>query len=118
VSSRKYFCVLQVSLPAASVLSNLCTNVDGVGVGVVAALWTLNSKYYFSYVLFVSLVHFCNFTQLNCWMKSVLATFTGIIFIAVIASQVMKATHCKHVLINVQEMIVWGRTSLSWNVIP
>ncbi|CAH1174032.1 unnamed protein product [Phaedon cochleariae] len=28
----------------------------------------------FSYLLFVGFVHFFNFTQLNCWMKSILAT--------------------------------------------
>ncbi|CAH1127277.1 unnamed protein product [Ceutorhynchus assimilis] len=33
------------------------------------------------YPIFVGLVHFCNFTQLNCWMKSSLATIISLIFI-------------------------------------
>lgn len=36
--------------------------------------------YLYSYLLFVSMIHFCNFTQLNCWMKSSLATVFGITF--------------------------------------
>nr|XP_023013791.1 adenylate cyclase type 9 [Leptinotarsa decemlineata] len=31
----------------------------------------------YSYLLFVGLMHFCNFTQLNCWMKNILASVSS-----------------------------------------
>lgn len=34
----------------------------------------------FTYPLFVGLLHFCNFTQLNCWMKNVIATVLSAVF--------------------------------------
>lgn len=68
-----------VSLPLISVFTNFsCTNfVENDG-----------SAEFFCYLFFVGLVHFCNFTQLNCWMKSTLASFAGILFIVVVASKV------------------------------
>ncbi|XP_047113588.1 adenylate cyclase type 9 [Schistocerca piceifrons] len=66
-----------VSLPVISVLVNfVCLNFEEAS----------NADFYYSYLLFVSLVHFCNFTQLNCWMKSCLATLAGVCYIALIAS--------------------------------
>lgn len=38
------------------------------------------SDYLYSYLLFVSIIHFCNFTQLNCWMKNTLVTILGVAF--------------------------------------
>nr|CAD7453577.1 unnamed protein product [Timema tahoe] len=67
-----------VSLPIVSILVNFtCLN----------SLIDSSMDYYFSYLLFVGLVHFCNFTQLNCWMKSVLASVAGIIFVSLVACQ-------------------------------
>ena len=66
-----------VSLPIASVLVNFtCVNFSSTNGG----------DLYYSYMFFVGLVHFCNFTQLNCWMKSVLATLAGIIYISLVTS--------------------------------
>lgn len=47
-----------------------------------------NFEYYYSYVVFVGLVHFCNFTQLNCWMKNFLVTITAIFFISLVANNI------------------------------
>ncbi|XP_015605678.1 adenylate cyclase type 9 isoform X2 [Cephus cinctus] len=47
-----------------------------------------NFEYYYSYLIFVGLVHFCNFTQLNFWMKNLLVTLTGIVFICLVATHV------------------------------
>lgn len=66
-----------VSLPIVSVLVNFkCVNFSSTNGG----------DLYFSYMLFVGLVHFCNFTQLNCWMKSILATLAGIVYVSLVAS--------------------------------
>lgn len=85
-----------MSLPAASVLANFACPSLALGNGTLgnaetsraSAILELSHDYYFSYVLFLSIVHFCNFTQLNCWMKSFLASLTGAIFISLLASQV------------------------------
>lgn len=92
-----------VSLPATSVLANFSCPSLALGNGTlgneetagVSAILELSHDYYFSYVLFLSIVHFCNFTQLNCWMKSFLATLTGVIFISLLASQV-----CSSIAVN------------------
>lgn len=85
-----------VSLPATSVLANFSCPSLALGnetlgnaeTAQASSILELSHDYYFSYVLFLSIVHFCNFTQLNCWMKSFLATLTGVIFISLVASQV------------------------------
>ncbi|XP_033606187.1 adenylate cyclase type 9 isoform X4 [Cryptotermes secundus] len=66
-----------VSLPIASVLANFtCGNFSS----------THGGDLFYSYMLFVGLVHFCNFTQLNCWMKSILATLAAIVYVSLVAS--------------------------------
>lgn len=69
-----------VGLPIVSILMNFtCNNFRS----------NLNHfEYYYSYLVLVGLVHFCNFTQLNCWMKNLLVTVTGILFICLVASHV------------------------------
>lgn len=71
-----------VSLPIISIFINLnCRN------GFESSM-TNHIDYYYCYLMFVGIVHFCNFTQLNCWMKNVLVTFTAVIFIIFMASNV------------------------------
>ncbi|KAJ8939763.1 hypothetical protein NQ318_004177 [Aromia moschata] len=60
-----------VSLPLISAVVNFINDND-------ASYLHLN---FFTYVLFVGVVHFCNFTQLNCWMKSILVTLCCCSFI-------------------------------------
>lgn len=68
-----------VGLPIISILLNFTCN----------SFRSLNNfEYYYSYLIFVGLVHFCNFTQLNCWMKNLLVTLTGILFICLVVSNV------------------------------
>lgn len=69
-----------VSLPVVSILINftretICAKID-------------HKEYYYSYLMFVGLLHYCNFTQLNCWMKNLLVTLTGILFVGLVALQV------------------------------
>ena len=68
-----------VALPIVSTLMNFTCNFRSS---------LTNFEYYYSYIIFVGLVHFCNFTQLNCWMKNLLVTLTGISFICLVASHV------------------------------
>lgn len=70
------FGALLVSLPLIAVLTNFsCNKVFST---------SQMSDYLYSYLLFVGVIHFCNFTQLNCWMKNVLATIFGILFVSLI----------------------------------
>ena len=76
-----------VALPIVSILMNFTYNFRS----------SLTSfEYYYSYLIFVGLVHFCNFAQLNCWMKNILVTFMGILFICLVASHV--SHHDNHTL--------------------
>ncbi|KAG8231534.1 hypothetical protein J437_LFUL008075 [Ladona fulva] len=64
-----------LALPAVSILANLtCENL-------VSQFQAGN----LSRLLFVSIVHFCNFTQLSCWLRSVLATIVGLVYICLAA---------------------------------
>lgn len=40
---------------------------------------------FFCYLAFVALIHLCNFTQLNCWMKNILATIGTLILLVLAA---------------------------------
>lgn len=66
------FGALLVSLPLIAVLSNFsCSRIFST---------SKMSDYLYSYLLFIGVIHFCNFTQLNCWMKNILATLFVLIF--------------------------------------
>lgn len=61
-----------VGLPITSILLNYtCSNFHNLN----------NFEYYYGYLIVVGIVHFCNFTQLNCWMKNFLVTFMGVLFL-------------------------------------
>lgn len=36
---------------------------------------------HYGFLMLVCIVHFCNFTQLNCWMRSILAVFAALAFV-------------------------------------
>lgn len=64
-----------VGLPITSILLNYTCN----------SFHSLNNfEYYCGYLALVGLVHFCNFTQLNCWMKNLLVTFMGVLFLCLV----------------------------------
>nr|XP_031838450.1 adenylate cyclase type 9 [Nomia melanderi] len=68
-----------VGLPSTSILLNYtCSNFHNLN----------NFEYYYGYLIFVGLVHFCNFTQLNCWMKNFLVTFMGMLFLFLVVAHV------------------------------
>ncbi|XP_072383454.1 adenylate cyclase type 9 isoform X1 [Diabrotica undecimpunctata] len=62
-----FFGAVLVSLPLVSAIANFANNQN----------FSPTSLNTFSYLVFVGLVHFCNFTQLNCWMKNILATVSS-----------------------------------------
>lgn len=66
-----------VSLPVITVMINFCTKV----------ILPSSSDYLYSFLLLVGLVHFCNFTQLNCWMKNFLATICAGVFISLFLTE-------------------------------
>ncbi|XP_071526446.1 adenylate cyclase type 9 [Panulirus ornatus] len=59
-----------ICLPLAAVLSNFSCE-------------KFNMRF-FCYLAFVAIIHLCNFTQLNCWMKNILATL-GTVIVLVLA---------------------------------
>ncbi|KAH8285729.1 hypothetical protein KR044_011729, partial [Drosophila immigrans] len=44
-------------------------------------------EYHYGFLIFVCIVHFCNFTQLNCWMRNILAFLAALCFIGIAVSQ-------------------------------
>ncbi|EDV92391.1 GH24079 [Drosophila grimshawi] len=44
-------------------------------------------EYHYGFLIFVCIVHFCNFTQLNCWMRNVLALMAALCFVGIAVSQ-------------------------------
>lgn len=65
-----------VSLPVITVLiNNFCHSINSP-----------HELYHFACLLFIGMIHFCNFTQLNCWMKSTLATIAGLIYLISVAN--------------------------------
>jgi adenylate cyclase 9 len=69
-----FFGGILTSLPAASILINF-------------ALVDINKfpslQFYYGLLLFVSLIHFCNFIQLNCWAKNCLAALASALFVII-----------------------------------
>lgn len=65
-----------VSLPIVAVFSNFsCIN----------AMTTPDvSDSFYCYLFFVGIIHFCNFTQFNCWMKNGLATVFAVVFLCLV----------------------------------
>uniref|UniRef100_A0A6A7G0Z8 Adenylate cyclase type 9 n=3 Tax=Hirondellea gigas TaxID=1518452 RepID=A0A6A7G0Z8_9CRUS len=63
-------------LPLAGVFANFsCDSLSEV----------TESVRYFCFLSFVAIIHFCNFAQLNCWMKNLLATIGGGIVIGLVS---------------------------------
>ncbi|XP_016973470.1 adenylate cyclase type 9 isoform X1 [Drosophila rhopaloa] len=50
-------------------------------------------EYHYGFLIFVCIVHFCNFTQLNCWVRNVLAFLAALCFIGIAVSQLMVYSH-------------------------
>ncbi|XP_054266765.1 adenylate cyclase type 9 isoform X2 [Macrosteles quadrilineatus] len=69
-----------VSLPMIVIF--ICTN---------EGLRSIESIYYFTSLFFIGIIHFCNFTQLNCWMKSSIATIAGLSYLIVISLHLQSA---------------------------
>lgn len=72
-----------LSLPVISILVNFAL-LD------VTKLFTF--EYYYGILLFLCVIHFCNFTQLNCWMRNALAFGAALGFILIILCQFHNAT--------------------------
>ncbi|TMW44158.1 hypothetical protein DOY81_010760 [Sarcophaga bullata] len=46
-------------------------------------------EYHYGFLIFVCIVHFCNFTQLNCWMRNILAFLAALCFVGIAVSQLV-----------------------------
>lgn len=69
-----FFGSILISLPVASILINFAL-VD------IKKFPTI--QFYYALLLFVCLIHFCNFIQLNCWTKNILALVSGTCFVII-----------------------------------
>lgn len=63
-----------MSLPVISILSNF-------------AMMDVSKfkifEFHYGFLMFICVIHFCNFTQLNCWMRNCLALLTSVAFIGI-----------------------------------
>ncbi|XP_046674211.1 adenylate cyclase type 9-like isoform X2 [Homalodisca vitripennis] len=64
------------------------------------SLKSFESIYYFASLYFIGIIHFCNFTQLNCWMKSSIATVAGLIYLIMITNYFQSAYDNSVVLVD------------------
>jgi adenylate cyclase 9 len=69
-----FFGSILISLPVASILINFAL----IDIKKFPAI-----QFYYGLLLFVCLIHFCNFIQLNCWTKNILAFISGILFVLI-----------------------------------
>ena len=68
---------LLMTLPIMAIMSNFtCKVVDE----------REETSRIFWYLFFFSLIHFCNFTQLNCWMKNALAAAAALLLILLVST--------------------------------
>lgn len=63
-----------ISLPVASILINFA---------LVDIKKFPSIQFYYGLLLFVCLIHFCNFIQLNCWTKNILALVSSTMFVII-----------------------------------
>lgn len=54
-------------------------------------------EYHYGFLIFVCIVHFCNFTQLNCWMRNTLAILAAISFVGIALGQLGAITTFKRI---------------------
>ncbi|KAL0277649.1 UNVERIFIED_CONTAM: hypothetical protein PYX00_004871 [Menopon gallinae] len=92
-----------VSLPVIVILTNFtCHSIDSVDVSAVKnysfdflntpenkkIIWNVELRDdYYTFLILIALAHFCNYIQLNCYMKSSIALITGIIYLVVVNSE-------------------------------
>ncbi|KAG4067085.1 hypothetical protein HA402_000076 [Bradysia odoriphaga] len=54
-------------------------------------------EYHYGFLIFVCIIHFCNFTQLNCWMRNTLAILAAISFVGIALGQLGAITTFKRI---------------------
>ncbi|XP_062538630.1 adenylate cyclase type 9 isoform X2 [Armigeres subalbatus] len=63
-----------MSLPVISILSNF-------------AMMDVRKfnifEFHYGFLMFICVIHFCNFTQLNCWMRNCMALLTSVAFVGI-----------------------------------
>ncbi|XP_058443636.1 adenylate cyclase type 9 isoform X2 [Malaya genurostris] len=63
-----------MSLPVISILSNF-------------AMMDVSKfrifEFHYGFLMFICVIHFCNFTQLNCWMRNCLALVSSVTFVGI-----------------------------------
>ncbi|XP_038112207.1 adenylate cyclase type 9 [Culex quinquefasciatus] len=63
-----------MSLPVISILSNFAM-MDVTKFKIF--------EFHYGFLMFICVIHFCNFTQLNCWMRNTLAFVTSVAFVGI-----------------------------------
>ncbi|KAF4520727.1 hypothetical protein B566_EDAN004847 [Ephemera danica] len=71
-----------LSLPVLAVLANFQCGL----------LFSTSKMQPYCLLVFIGLIHYCNFTQLNCWMKSALASLAALVFVVLVASPLCLVT--------------------------
>ncbi|XP_042230398.1 adenylate cyclase type 9-like isoform X2 [Homarus americanus] len=65
-----------ICLPLAAVMSNFSCDLSE---------FDNYTRRFFCYLAFVAIIHLCNFTQLNCWIKNILATVATVILLVLVS---------------------------------
>ncbi|XP_053682763.1 adenylate cyclase type 9 isoform X1 [Sabethes cyaneus] len=50
-------------------------------------------EFHYGFLMFICVIHFCNFTQLNCWMRNCLALVTSTAFIGIAVGHMWELKH-------------------------
>ncbi|GAB0100897.1 adenylate cyclase type 9 [Sergentomyia squamirostris] len=67
-----------MSLPVISIFLNLTTlDIDNL----------MPYEFHYGLLLFICVIHYCNFTQLNCWLRNLLALVAAVTFIGITCYQ-------------------------------
>lgn len=77
------------------------------------AFKSIGGIYYFTSLFFIGIIHFCNFTQLNCWMKSTIATIAGIFVLVIISNYFKSVNNSMSSQINVPLALLMNFSGLS-----
>ncbi|XP_058977987.1 adenylate cyclase type 9 isoform X1 [Musca domestica] len=77
-------------------------------------------EYHYGFLIFVCIVHFCNFTQLNCWMRNILAFMAAMCFVGIAVSQLLvysnrtDAQEASEALLNVTHLPLSSKAALNY----
>ncbi|XP_060073356.1 adenylate cyclase type 9-like [Ylistrum balloti] len=98
---RNFLGAIVASIPVIAVYSNISCGI------LTQSIW---QDRFFSYSIMVALLHYCNFTMLSSWMKSILAALAGVVLIVLLSVNI-----CTFTSIAKDVPVVWNATNISTN---